>query len=72
MQSNPIRRVPGGYKWGKHGAVVPTHAGAVRQAQAAYAHGYRGNPLEQDVVKVIGWWLLAGVAVVAIGAVASR
>ena len=38
----PIRKVPGGYKWGNHGHVYPTRAGAARQAAAAYAHGYTG------------------------------
>lgn len=37
----PIHHVKGGYKWGSRGHVYPTRAGAVRQAQAAYAHGYR-------------------------------
>lgn len=36
----PIRKVSGGYKWGSSGKVYPTRAGAVRQAQAAYASGY--------------------------------
>ena len=36
----PIRKVSGGYKWGNSGKVYPTRAGAVRQAQAAYASGY--------------------------------
>lgn len=37
----PIRKVAGGYKWGSHGHVYKTRAGAERQAAAAYAHGYR-------------------------------
>jgi hypothetical protein len=37
----PIRKVAGGFKWGSKGHTYPTRAGAVRQAQAAYAHGYR-------------------------------
>jgi len=37
----PIHHVKGGYKWGNHGHVYKTRAGAVKQAQAAYAHGYR-------------------------------
>lgn len=37
----PIRKVPGGYKWGGHGKVYPTRKQAERQAAAAYAHGYR-------------------------------
>lgn len=38
----PIHKVPGGYQWGAHGKVYPERQGAVRQAQAAYAHGYKG------------------------------
>ena len=38
----PIRKVSGGYKWGKSGKVYPTKAGAQKQAQAAYASGYKG------------------------------
>lgn len=45
----PIRKVKGGYKWGSHGKVYPTREGALRQARAAYAHGYEGksaDPIE--------------------------
>ena len=42
----PIRKVSGGYKWGKSGKVYPTKAGAQKQAQAAYASGYKnGGPV---------------------------
>jgi hypothetical protein len=45
-EGNPIRRVKGGYRWGGHGHVYPTRAGALRQARAAFAHGYREkNPM---------------------------
>ena len=37
----PIRKVPGGYKWGSSGKVYKTRAGAERQAAAAYASGYK-------------------------------
>jgi len=37
----PVRKVPGGYKWGSKGKVYKTRAGAERQAAAAYASGYR-------------------------------
>lgn len=37
----PVRKVKGGYQWGTKGKVYKTRAGAERQAQAAYAHGYR-------------------------------
>jgi hypothetical protein len=33
----PVRRVKGGYKWGKTGKVYPTKAQAQRQARAIYA-----------------------------------
>lgn len=39
----PIRKVRGGYKWGKHGHTFKTRSGAARQARAAYANGYRGT-----------------------------
>lgn len=39
----PVRKVKGGYKWGEHGHVYKTRAGAERQARAAYANGYRGD-----------------------------
>ena len=37
----PIRKVNGGYKWGESGKVYPNRTGAGRQAQAAYASGYK-------------------------------
>ena len=43
----PIRKVEGGFKWGGHGAVFPSKAGAERQAAAAYAHGYKGDAAVQ-------------------------
>ncbi len=39
----PVRKVKGGWKWGRHGKVYKTKAGAQRQARAAYASGYRGK-----------------------------
>lgn len=39
----PIHKVKGGYKWGTHGAVYKSRAGAIKQAKAAYAHGYKGK-----------------------------
>jgi hypothetical protein len=39
----PIRKVKGGYKWGKHGKVYKSRKGAERQARAAYASGYKGK-----------------------------
>ena len=42
----PIKKVSGGYKWGKSGKIYPTKAGAQKQAQAAYASGYKnGGPV---------------------------
>lgn len=42
----PIRKVKGGFKWGNKGHTYPSRAGAARQAAAAYAHGYKGDPAE--------------------------
>ena len=39
----PINKVAGGYKWGGHGKVYKKREDAVKQAQAAYAHGYKGD-----------------------------
>lgn len=39
----PVRKVPGGYKWGSKGKVYKTRKGAERQARAAYASGYKGK-----------------------------
>jgi len=37
----PVHKVKGGWKWGSKGKVYKTKAGALRQARAAYAHGYK-------------------------------
>ena len=37
----PVRKVKGGYKWGKTGKVYPTKAQAEAQARAIYASGYK-------------------------------
>ncbi len=37
----PIRKVKGGYQWGKGGKVYPTREQAEKQAAAAYASGYK-------------------------------
>ena len=37
----PIRKVKGGYKWGKRGKVYRSRKDAERQAAAAYASGYK-------------------------------
>lgn len=44
----PIRKVEGGYKWGEHGHVYPSRAGAERQAAAAHAHGFHGDEATID------------------------
>ena len=36
----PVRKVQGGYRWGKSGKVHPTEAQAERQGRAIYASGY--------------------------------
>ena len=37
----PVRKVKGGYQWGKGGKVYPTRKQAEAQARAAYASGYK-------------------------------
>lgn len=37
----PVRKVKGGYQWGKGGKVYPTREQAEKQARAAYASGYK-------------------------------
>ena len=37
----PVKKVKGGYKWGSKGKVYKTKKEAERQAQAAYASGYK-------------------------------
>ena len=39
----PVKKVKGGYKWGSSGKVYKSKAKATRQAQAAYANGYKGK-----------------------------
>ena len=36
----PVRKVAGGYQWGKTGKVYKTKAAAERQGRAIYASGY--------------------------------
>ena len=55
----PIHKVDGGYKWGDHGHVYPTRAGAEKQAVAAYANGYKGDSDEsvsRRVEDINGWF----------------
>lgn len=37
----PVRRVSGGYRWGKTGKVYKTRAAAERQGKAIRASGYK-------------------------------
>jgi hypothetical protein len=39
----PVKKVKGGYKWGKSGKRYATRAGAEKQARAVYASGYTGR-----------------------------
>ena len=42
----PVRKVKGGYRWGKTGKVYPTKEQAQRQGRAISASGYKKNPLK--------------------------
>ena len=37
----PIHKEGSGYQWGQHGKVYSTREGAVKQAMAAHANGYK-------------------------------
>ena len=39
----PVRKVKGGYKWGKSGKTSKTKAAAERQGKAIRASGYKGK-----------------------------
>ena len=39
----PVRKVQGGYQWGKSGKVYPTRSQAERQGRAIIASGWREN-----------------------------
>lgn len=46
----PIRKLANrGYRWGSHGKVYASREDAVRQARAAYAHGYHESSHEHKV-----------------------
>lgn len=51
-KKNPIRKVRGGYQWGHHGHIYRSRIGAVRQAQAAHAAGFREKNPMQDTKPV--------------------
>jgi hypothetical protein len=40
----PIKKVSGGWKWGQSGKVYTTKKGAMQQAKAIYAAGYKKKP----------------------------
>lgn len=39
----PVRKVKGGYRWGKSGKVYKTKKAAERQGRAIYASGYKNG-----------------------------
>lgn len=39
----PVRKVQGGYQWGKSGKVYPTRTQAERQGRAIIASGWKEN-----------------------------
>ena len=39
----PVKKVKGGYKWGKSGKVYKSKKKAERQARAIYASGWKGR-----------------------------
>ncbi len=45
----PVKKVPGGYRWGSKGKVYKRKADAERQGRAAYASGYRGKAKKRGV-----------------------
>lgn len=42
----PVRKVPGGYKWGQTGKVYPTKAQAEAQGRAIHASGWKEKPTQ--------------------------
>lgn len=39
----PVKKVPGGYRWGSKGKVFKTKKEAEAQGKAVYASGYKGK-----------------------------
>lgn len=39
----PVKRVKGGYRWGKSGKTYKRKKDAMKQARAIYASGYKGK-----------------------------
>ena len=42
----PVRKVQGGYQWGRTGKVYPTRAQAERQGRAIIASGYKEKSIK--------------------------
>ena len=42
----PVKKMPGGYKWGESGKVYPTKAQAEAQGRAIHASGWREKQKE--------------------------
>ena len=49
----PVRKVQGGYQWGKTGKVYPTRAQAERQGRSAYVNSSCNNSLHRILNKII-------------------
>jgi hypothetical protein len=45
----PIHKQGSGWQWGNHGKVYASREGAVKQAQAAHANGYKEPSHEQKM-----------------------
>jgi hypothetical protein len=43
----PVRKVAGGYQWGKSGKVYPTRAQALSQGRAIYASEYANGGIAE-------------------------
>ena len=46
-----VRKVKGGYRWGKSGKVYKTKKAAERQGRAIYASGYRNGKKKRSKTK---------------------
>ena len=49
----PVHAVAGGFRWGTHGHIYPTRAGAQRQAAAIYASGYREDAMRRKAARAL-------------------
>jgi len=47
----PVRKVKGGYRWGKSGKTYKTKKAAERQGRAIYASGYRNAKKKRSKTK---------------------